>query len=66
MVTHRPNMANMVETASPMDLGSSRISSPMDLGNPMDAFLDITLKEEGEEQQESLQVDFIIIGGRYL
>ena len=59
MVTHRPNMANM-------DLGSSRISSPMDLGNPMDAFLDITLKEEGEEQQESLQVVFIIIGGRYL
>ena len=64
MVTHRPNMANMVETASPMDLGSSRISSPMDLGNPMDAFLDITLKEEGEEQQESLQVVFMIIGWR--
>ena len=69
MVTHgMPNMANMVErgssrmeTANPMDLGSSRISSPMDLGNPLDAFLDITLKEEGEEQQESLQVVFIII-----
>ena len=61
MVTHGP-MASTVERGvsgvdmdrSQMDTSSSMDSSPM--GYPMDAFLNITLKEEGAEQQESLQV----------
>ena len=65
MVTHRPMTTTlergsnrMEQDSSQMELGSSRMESgsPMELGYSMDAFLDITLKEEGSEQQESLQV----------
>ena len=44
---------SVVET---MDSMSSK--SAVNTMGSMDAFLDITLKEEGEEQLESLQVNF--------
>ena len=71
MVTQRPigermdqrsvNSFVIKDTRSALDTVDSMNSKiAVDTMASMDAFLDITLKEEGEEQLESLQVNCII------